>query len=572
MPRIVDQHGHPIDTGALREPQTARIATLENQYLTSQLAGLSPARLATTLRAADDGDLWAQHRLFSDMEERDAHLYAEMGKRTRAPLCLDWTIEPPRRPSAAEKASAEWLTEILTDAADPFEDLLVACMDAVGHGFATIELEWTRNGRDLLPAFHPRPQEWFRLDRNRRELRLRDASADGAPLQPFGWITHTYGQAKTGYLGRMGLHRVLVWPFLYKAFSVGDFAEFLETFGLPLITGKYGAGATDAEKASLLRAVTALGHDARAIMPAEMELEIQAVTASGAGSPHLAMVDWAERSQSKAILGQTMSAEAKSTGIGSGNADLHDQVRQDILKADARQLAATITRDLLYPLIALNRGGIDSLARCPRLIFDTSEPEDLAAYAESIPKLVDAGMRRIPIAWVHEKLRIPEAADDEPTLGGDPPAAGKPPAQPAPGTPPADQEQDPADDPADTPPAALAALAASARQAAERDALDELADLMGEEWQPTVDGLLTPIDRLAAEAATLEEFRDRLPEVIGSMDTTAVADLLARGLFAAYVAGRAVPGRAGQRRAHDERHTSESRRDPRSTALQDHRD
>jgi phage gp29-like protein len=41
-----------------------------------------------------------------------------------------------------------------------------------------------------------------------------------------------------------------------------------------------------------------------------------------------------------------------------------------------------------------------------------------------------------------------------------------------------------------------------------------------------------------------EEFRDRLPEVIGSMDTTAVADLLARGLFAAYVAGRAVPGRA----------------------------
>jgi phage gp29-like protein len=243
-----------------------------------------------------------------------------------------------------------------------------------------------------------------------------------------------------------------------------------------------------------------------------------------------------------------MSAEAKSTGIGSGNADLHDQVRQDILKADARQLAATITRDLLYPLIALNRGGIDSLARCPRLIFDTSEPEDLAAYAESLPKLVAAGMRRIPTAWVHEKLRIPEAAADEPTLGVDPPAAGKPPAAPAPGTPAADQEEasddEAAADPADTPPAALAALAASARQAAERDALDELADLMGEEWQPTVDGLLTPIDRLAAEAATLEEFRDRLPEVIGSMDTTAVADLLARGLFAAYVAGRAVPGRA----------------------------
>jgi hypothetical protein len=100
-----------------------------------------------------------------------------------------------------------------------------------------------------------------------RDPPARHASADGAPLQPFGWLVHTYGKAKTGYLGRMGLHRVLVWPFLYKAYAIGDFAEFLETFGLPIIVGKYFAGATDDEKASLLRAVTALGHDARAIMP-----------------------------------------------------------------------------------------------------------------------------------------------------------------------------------------------------------------------------------------------------------------------------------------------------------------
>lgn len=559
MPKLVDQYGRPIDSGSLREPQTSRIATLQNEYLIRQLDGLTPAGVARRLKSADDGDLWAQHRLFSDMEERDAHLYAELGKRRRAPLCLDWTIEPPRKPSAAEKANAEWLTEVLTDAADPFEELLVALMDGIGHGFAPVELEWLANGRELLPAFHPRPQEWFRLDRTRRELRLRDASADGAPLQPFGWVLHTYGKAKTGYLGRMGLHRVLVWPFLYKAFAIGDFAEFLETFGLPMITGKYFSGATDDEKASLLRAVTALGHDARAIMPAEMELEIQSVTASGATSPHLAMVDWAERSQSKAILGQTMSAEAKSTGIGSGNADLHDDVRHDILKADARQIEGTITRDLLYPLLALNRGGIDSLARCPRLVFDTGEAEDLAAYADSLPKLVAVGMKKIPVAWVHEKLRIPEAADGEETLGmaaaagggagqtpGGPGQAQSAPA-PDPGKAPGNPGKDPSADPAA--PAALSALAAiaandaAARAAAGRDALDELAARMGDEWQPTLDGLLTPIDRLANEAKTLQEFRDRLPEVIGQMDTAAVADLLARGMFSAYVAGRAVPGK-----------------------------
>ncbi len=71
---LVDQYGRPIDRGALREPQTSRVTTLQNEYLTGQLDGLRPARVAAMLRAADDGDLWAQHRLFADMEERDAHL------------------------------------------------------------------------------------------------------------------------------------------------------------------------------------------------------------------------------------------------------------------------------------------------------------------------------------------------------------------------------------------------------------------------------------------------------------------------------------------------------------------
>ena len=78
---LVDQFGKPIDKAVLSEPQTSHVTNLKNEYLTSNLDGLTPARLAATLRNADNGDLLAQHRLFSDMEERDAHLYAEIGKR-----------------------------------------------------------------------------------------------------------------------------------------------------------------------------------------------------------------------------------------------------------------------------------------------------------------------------------------------------------------------------------------------------------------------------------------------------------------------------------------------------------
>ena len=526
MAAIVDQWGKPIDRVVLNEPQTARVTSLQNEYLTSNLDGLTPSRLAATLRAADNGALTAQHRLFSDMEERDAHLAAEMAKRKLALLGLDWTIEPPRNASAAEKAHAEWLTEVLTDAVDPMEDLILALMDGVGHGFAPVELEWRDEGGERLPSFLPRPQEWFQLDQLRREIRLRDMSPDGAVLKSFGWVFHTHGKAKTGYIGRLGLHRVLSWPFLYKAYAIGDFAEFLETFGLPIIVGKYFAGATAEEKASLMRAVTALGHDARAIMPADMELEIQKIV-GGEKSPHLAMVDWADRAQSKAILGQTMSAEAKASGMGSGNADLHREVRHDILEADAREIAGTITRDLLYPLIALNRGNIDGLRRCPRLVFDTSEPEDIKAFADAVPKLVGVGMR-IKTEWMHEKLGIPLAGAQDEVLAvpGAAPAAAAP--QAAPGKP---------------APAALAALAAE-RAALQGDAFDDLAEQMGDEWESSLAPLVSPIERLADECKNFAEFQRRLPEAVAQMDASAVAELIARGLFAAWLDGRALPGKA----------------------------
>lgn len=527
MNKIVDQYGKAIDQGVLKESQTSRVASLQNEYLTNHLDGLTPSRLAATLRNADNGDLFAQHRLFSDMEERDAHLAAEMAKRRLALLGLDWSIEPPRNANAAEKAHAEWLTEVLTDAVDPVEDLILALMDGVGHGFSAVELEWRNEGGELLPAFTQRPQEWFQLDQKRREIRLRDMSVDGAELQPFGWVFHTHGKAKTGYAARLGLHRTLAWPFLYKCYAIGDFAEFLETFGLPIILGKYYTGANDDEKASLMRAVTSLGHDARAIMPAEMQLEVNKITGGGDATPHLAMVDWAERSISKIILGQTMSAEAKSTGLGSSNAELHREVRHDILKADAREIAGTLTRDLLYPLIALNRGNIEGLRRCPRFIFDTGEAEDIKLFADALPELVGVGMK-IPVEWAHGKLRIPQQVNEKEEIlrVAAPANVLTPELRPEPG------KATPADN------AALAALAASN---AESDMLDELSNLMGSEWEAGMTPMVNPIKRLAEECKTIDEFRERLPEAIARMDASVVADILTRGLFAAYIEGRTSP-------------------------------
>ena len=538
MSRIIDQHGNPIDTGALSEPQTSRVAVLQHQLLESQLDGLTPDKAARILRDADQGSLTAQAQLFDDMLDRDAHLRCEFDKRQGAPVALDWSIEPPSNASAAEKAAAAYAEEILRDTVDDLEDVILAMMEAPGFGYAAIELQWERLGRDWIPNFHPRPQTWLTTDINRRELRLADGSAAGSPLQPMGWIIHQHKKIKTGYLGRAGLFRACLWPFLYKAYSIGDFAEFLETYGLPIIVGKYMSGATPEEKASLMRAVTALGHDARAIMPEGMALEIQTVMGGAGGSHHLAMVDWADRAQSKAILGQTTSSEAKATGLGSGVADLHSQVRDDILKSDARQLAGTLTRDVVYPLLALNRPGVDSYRRCPRFVFDTGEAEDLARYAEALPKLVGVGFK-IPRTWAHDKLRIPEPDGKEDVLAAGPAAPAVPPAPPAP------DEQ--AALKARWRQVAVAALSAAPRTPGEDDTdpADQIAPALAGQAQTEVDGWLASIEALLADNPDLTptQVQTRLLEQFGGLPTEQLVELMAQGYALAQLVGTDDVGR-----------------------------
>jgi len=513
MVAILDQTGQPIRSRELAEPQTAGIATLHQSVALHPVRGLTPARLANILEAAEQGDLSAQADLFEDMEEKDTHIFAEMSKRKRALLTLDWDIAPPRGATAAEERLADTARELL--AAVEIEDLILDMADGIGHAFACLEIAWARQGGRWLPgAIEHRPQRWFRLDTaTRTEIRLRDNSTDGAPLRPFGWIVHVH-RARSGYISRAGLHRVLAWPFLFKNLSVRDLAEFLEIYGLPLRLGTYPTGASDREKATLLRAVTAIGHAAAGIIPEGMAIEFKEA-AKGAADPFKAMLDWCEASQSKAILGGTLTSSAQNTGLGSNLGDVHNEVRHDLLESDARQIAATLTRDLIYPLLALN-AGLDSLQRCPRFVFDTAEAEDLAGYADALPKLAQSGMR-IPAAWAHERLRIPQAEDDEPVLGG--PAAAPVAARHAPGCP-------------------CCGTAALRADNAVGDPPSLIAERLDQEARPAMADWLAEIEAMLEAAENLAQFREMLLAAYGDLPEDRMAQTMAAALAVAQAAGR----------------------------------
>lgn len=376
--------------------------------------GLTPLKVHALLTQAEAGNMNAMLALFEDMEERDLHLLAEMSKRKRTVAKLDWSIKAPKNADANEQKYTDAISELM-GVIENFEDIITDSLDAIGKGFSCHELHWVREGNVWLindMQWHV-PQRFIIDPFNQRKLLLAgNGLSDDEPLWENAWLLHTH-KAKSGYLVRGGLHRALVWSYVFKNYSVRDLAEFLEIYGLPLRLGTYPAGATNGEKMTLLRAVMDIGHRAAGIIPQGMMIDFKEA-AKGSSDPFMDMIKWCEMSQSKAILGGTLTSQADGKSSTNALGRIHDDTRIEIRDSDAKQLASSISRDVIGALMRINYPHV-SPRRYPKFVFDLAETEDIGVYSEALPKLVGIGMQ-IPAPWAHKRLGIPMVSGDEPVL------------------------------------------------------------------------------------------------------------------------------------------------------------
>lgn len=503
----------PVTAPQSGEPMSVR---LRSEFATHPSRGITPASLANILQQAEYGDLTRQAELFLDMEDNDAHLAAELMKRKMAVKQLDWTLSPVRDAAARERKASARLEDILRDELDLYS-LRMDLLDAIGHGYSCVEMTWNRraNGLWLPKLLEHRSPTWFLCPPDQRDtLHLRDSTGNGQPLRPFGWIPHIH-RARSGYLPRAGLHRVLSWTYLYKIWAGRDLAEYLDTFGTALRLGKFPSGTTQEAKAQLQSFVESVGHNAAGIIPDGMTVEIIQTINTGNVDGFKVMIDWCESSQSKAILGGTLTSQTAANG-NRALGDVHNQVRQDIRDDDARQIDETLSAYLVYPIAVIN--GLCHQDRCPRFVSDTQEPEDLKLYADALPNLVHIGAR-IPQRWVNEKLKIPEPEGDEPVLSaGSAPTNGT-----AEGTPEAISARAalsvPIDDPDPTPVSAHT---------------EQLAKAAG----PSLDTLIAHLRQLTDQAESLDALRDALLAAYGDLDTQELTNVMAMAFATADLAGR----------------------------------
>jgi len=514
---LYDHLGRPIEREALTlEVAAPSLTGVRRAWDAEAIAqGLTPHRLARVLLSAAEGDLRAYLILAEEMEERDPHYGSVLGTRKRA--CSG--LEPSVSAATDDKRDVELADAVREHIAESteFADLCTDLLDGLGKGYAACEIMWDRGSSFWRPAaFEYRDPKYFRFDlATGRELRLDELGAmDGVPLPPFKFLIHV-PKLKSGLPARGGLARLAAAAHMCKSYTLTDWMAFAEVFGQPLRLGRYGQNATDDDIRTLVSAVANLGTDAAAVIPDSMRIEF--VTASGgtgtSGGQILFqnLAEWLDRQVSKAVLGQTMTSD---DGSSLGQAKVHNEVRLDILKADARQLAATINRDLVRPFVDLNFGPPPS-GKYPRLLLPVREPEDVKALTDALAKLVPLGLR-VEASVVRDRLGFPDPADGAEVLGQ-----------------PVQQGQDGT--------AANRVRRAVNRTGAESgdidaSGVDELVQLAAEaleDWEPQVASLVDPVQELADRSESYEEFLAGLPGLLEKMDPSALVRSLAVAAFKA---------------------------------------
>ena len=162
----------------------------------------------------------------------------------------------------------------------------------------------------------------------------------------------------------------------------------------------------------------------------------------------------------------------------------------------------------------------------------------MTALVDNVVKLLPSGLE-VETSVMLDKMGLPD-----PQGGGKVLSARGPGKEEAPdgGESGADTEEKPGEKPKEKRERTAAKASASSQGYLQDDPADPMdewtAELLGD-WQPLAAPLVDPVVALAESCADEREFLDRLPELASGSDAAALAERLARALFAVKLAGMA---------------------------------
>ena len=522
MATLLDHNGQPI---------TQEIASIKRDPNRVFYGGV--------LQTNDDDTLKSRGAIkglkIYDELKRDAHAGAVLGKRKLAVTSRPWSVEP-----ASDKPIDVQAAALVSGALEHlrFNSLCKRLLESTLKGYAVSEVMWEVRDGHVLPArviARDARRFVFGMD---DELRLltRENMITGEPMPGRKFIVHRRGADDDSPYGT-GLGSMLFWPVFFKRNGITFWLTFADKFGSPTALGKYPNGSGKTEQQKLLDALGAISQDAGVIVPEGMVIELLEAKRSGGIDTYETLVRYMDEQISKAVLGETMSTTAASSGLGSNQAGVQNDVRLEVAKDDADELDETLNDTLVRWIVEFNLPG----AALPRLEHGFDEPEDLVQRATRDKTLSDMGWEpsdEYMLETYGEGWSRKAAPPPPPGLG----VLGGQPGAPALAGNTADNPADPETDP--TRFAEGAPLGKGSQQRAfnqlRQVAMADAAQQLAGDWQDVMRG---PVEDLVAQmeqSGDLVAFRERLTALLERKPDPATVDKIAQAGFAANVLGRGL--------------------------------
>jgi len=185
-----------------------------------------------------------------------------------------------------------------------------------------------------------------------------------------------------------GPMRSLVFWWLLGTMSREWWARFLDRYGAPFLIGKYDQE-DDASRSVLERAFSFAVKVGGLVVSKETDVDIKQAATGSTGDAYERFLTICQREKSKLIVGQTLSSEAQSTGLGSGVANMQSAVSDDIMALDAMLLGETLRDQLFTQLLAINR----IPGQAPKISWGAFSPEKHKALADLLVALNNSGIQ-----------------------------------------------------------------------------------------------------------------------------------------------------------------------------------
>lgn len=383
-------------------------------------------------------------------------------------------------------------------------NVVAQILDAPFYGYTPLELTWVpEQGRIRLVGIEGKPHAWFKFNADNQPRYLSQANPESGEEIPWGKIV--FARHFPTYKNPYGLRLLsrCFWPVTFKRGGMKFWVTFCEKYGIPFLLGRYPRGTGATAQKEMLSNLAAMIQDAVAVVPEGSTVELLGAGGNSKGSSDLfdRLVSVMDKSISKVIVGQTLTAETSDTGGAYAQSKTHENVLEAYQASDQALVKETFDRiAALYA--AVNAHGV-APPQCSW--FEEDDPQQ--DFATRDKTLTDTGQVTLTKTYYVRRYGF---ADDEIEVAA--------PSTPQPET---------------------AENAASFAEAETRQpGLDDLITAkLAAQVDPEIAAMVARIRELMMSVGSLPELRDRLLELYPAMPTDKLAEAMSLGLTGATLAG-----------------------------------